>query len=152
MQRLPTAVERLLEGVESGDWEGMEQHFTPDALYDGSMPQWRVQYRGPDRIVQKLREEWAGRYAWRIVERHVTQDDDSVVVAFEAMGVEPGGGSQAKGVAWCRVANIFRLRDGRIAEHRSFSCGVWDEAIVRHVEQSAPVVERPAAAVASEVR
>ncbi len=44
----------------------------------------------------------------------------------------------------CRIANIFRLEDGRIAEHRLYCCGEWDEETLRHIEARAPNVRRVA--------
>ncbi len=145
MEQLPAAVQRLLEGIESGDWEGMEQHFTPDALYDGSMPGWRVQYEGPVRIVQELREVWTGAHTWRLVERHAIRAGDNVVVDFEAHGTAPASDSEPARDERYRMANIFRLDDGRIAEHRYYCCGVWDEATVRQIEETAPKVARSGA-------
>lgn len=142
MERLPDAVQRFLEGLESGDWTGMEQHLTPDVLYDGSMPGWRVQYEGPARVTQEYREEWTGRHPWQVTDRNVTQFNDTVVVDFEANFISPGHETHPPARELVRMANVFRLRDGRIAEHRYFCCGEWDEATIRRVETAAPRVER----------
>lgn len=136
MQQLPTAVQRFLDGLQSGDWGGMEQHLTPDAIQDGSMPEWRVQYEGPARITQAFREEWTSRGAWRIPEPTITQSDDTVIVEIEGTLVTPDE------ELLCRIANFFQVLHGRIAEHRYYCCGEWGEATVRRIEAEAPRVER----------
>ena len=136
MERLPSAVQRFLDGLRTGDWDGMEQHFTPDAIHDGSMPDWRVQYAGPDRIVRAYREEWTGKGTWDIPEPAVTQSADTVVVELEGTLATPGEN------LLCRIANFFQVRDGRIAEHRYYCCGEWSEVTVRRIEADAPRFER----------
>jgi ketosteroid isomerase-like protein len=135
MQRLPNAVQRFLDGLRTGDWDGMEEHFTQDAIHDGSMPGWRVRYQGPARIARAYREEWTGKGTWSLPEPTVTQTDDTIVVELEAT-------LEAEEPLVCRIANFFRLRDGRIAEHRYYCCGEWDQATVRRIEEEAPRIER----------
>jgi len=135
MQQLPNSVQRFLDGLRTGDWDGMEQHFTPDAIHDGSMPDWRVQYGGPDRIVQAYREEWTGKGTWSLPEPTVIQTDDTVVIELE-------GTLEAEEPLLCRIANFFQLRDGRIAQHRYYCCGEWDQATVRRIQEEAPRIER----------
>ncbi|MBW3658686.1 MAG: nuclear transport factor 2 family protein [Actinobacteria bacterium] len=136
MQHVPTAVQRFLDGVQTGDWDGMEQHLTTDAVYDGSMPDWRAQYEGRARIARAYREEWTARGAWRISEPTVTWSDDTVAVELEGRLVTPDE------QLLCRLANFFELQDGRIAEHRYYCCGEWSEATVRRIEAEAPSIER----------
>lgn len=102
------------------------------------MPQWRVQYAGPDRIVQAYREEWTVKGTWTLPEPTETQADDTVVVELEGTLNAPDE------PLVCRIANFFRLRDGRIAEHRYYCCGEWDEATVRQIEAEAPTIARTA--------
>ncbi len=136
MRELPNAVQRFLDGLRTGDWDGMEQHLTPDAVHDGSMPHWRVQYAGPDRIVRAYREEWTSKGTWTMPEPAVTQTDDTVVLEVEGTLHAPDE------PLVCRIANVFALRDGRIAEHRNYSCGEWTEAVLREIEASAPKIAR----------
>lgn len=136
MEQLPTAVRRFLDGLQSGDWTGMEQHFTPDAVQDGSMPGWRVRYAGPGAIVAAYREEWTGRGTWKIQVPAVTQSSDTVAIEMEARLVTPDDSLV------CRIANFFSVRDGRIAEHRYYCCGEWTEETVRRIEAQAPGFSR----------
>lgn len=136
MEQLPSAVQRFLDGLRTGDWDGMEQHFTPDAIHDGSMPDWRVQYEGPAAITQAYREEWTGKGTWRLPEPTVTRSGDVVVVELEGTLMTHGE------ELLCRIANFFQLRDGRIAEHRYYCCGEWSEDVVHTIEADAPKIER----------
>jgi len=136
MKQLPNAVQRFLDGLKSGDWTGMEQHLTPDAIHDGSMPGWRVLYEGPASIVQAFREEWTGKGTWRLPELNVTTAGDTVVVELEGTLIT------SNEELLCRIANFFELRDGRIAEHRYYCCGEWSEETVRQIETEAPKIDR----------
>lgn len=132
MEQVPTAVQRFLDGLQTGDWAGMEQHLTPDSRHDGSMPFWRTRYSGPERIVRAYREEWTAKGTWRLPQPVVTQTDDTVIVELEGTMM----GAEEK--LLCRIANVFALRDGRIAEHRYYCCGEWSEQVVREIEAEAP--------------
>lgn len=136
MEQLPNAVRRFLDGLATGNWDGMQQHFTRDAIHDGSMPEWRVQYQGPERIVQAFREEWTAKGSWHIRNPAVMQAGDTVALELECTLVAPDGRIM------CRIANFFELRDGRIVEHRYYCPGEWNEATLRRIEADAPKVER----------
>jgi ketosteroid isomerase-like protein len=139
---VPAPVRRFLEGVESGDWDGMESCLTPDVLYDASVPGWHFQHQGPARVAEQYRQEWTGKHSWRMVELHVSPTTDGVVVDFEARGQCPGDDDHRPHEEAVRIANIFRLTNGRIAEHRFYCCGEWDEQTLRRIEAEAPRVER----------
>jgi hypothetical protein len=141
---VPVAVQRLLDGMQTANWDGIEECFTADALYDASVPGWRYQYEGAERIARELREEWTAKHPWRIVELHVAPTAEGVVVDFEIRGRCPGDEHHTQHEEACRLANIFRLEDGRIAEHRFYCCGEWDEETLRRIEDEAPRVRRGA--------
>lgn len=136
MNQLPTAVQRFLDGLGSGDWTGIEAHLTLDVVQDGSMPGWRLQYQGPQRVVRALHEEWTDHGIWAITERHATVTDSTAVVELEAVSSPDRGPRRT-----VRMANVFTLREGRIAEHRYYCCGDWDEETVRRIEAEAPKVD-----------
>lgn len=143
MTELPAAIQRLLDGIQTGDWVGVEAHLAPDAIYDGSMPGWRVQYQGAERIVRELREEWTGKHTWRIVELHASPTADGTVIDFELRGRCPGDETHPGHEEAVRVANIFRLEEGRISEHRYYCCGEWDEETLRRIKAEAPTIALP---------
>jgi hypothetical protein len=136
---LPTAVEAFLERIATADWDGIEDHLTPDVLYDASVPGWHYQYQGAGRVAQEYREEWSGKYRWAIVERHTVADDRSVVLLVEMHGTAIRSGEHPPVV--CRLSNLFRLREGRIGEHRYTCCGEWPPETVQHIAEHAPMVE-----------
>lgn len=136
MERLPKAVQRFLDGLATGNWDGMEQHLTPDSVQDGSLPGWRVRRQGPDRIVREFREDWTARGAWRFKELTATQAGNTVALELECSLVSP------EERITCRFANFFVLRGDRIAEHRFYCPGEWDEAMLRRIEAEAPKIER----------
>ena len=43
MDQVPRAVQRFLDGMESGEWDGVGDFITSDALMDCSVPEWRFQ-------------------------------------------------------------------------------------------------------------
>ena len=106
MDQVPTAVHRFLEGAEHGDWDGFEQHLTPDARSCWATAGDRAVCQGPNEIVQDLHQRW-GRGTNGSATRRVHHHGDSVVVAFE--GVRDGGAEPLRGT------HTFSLHDGRIA-------------------------------------
>ncbi|MGH2597922.1 MAG: nuclear transport factor 2 family protein [Dehalococcoidia bacterium] len=145
MAEVPAAIQHFLEGIQTGNWDGVEDCFTPDAVYDASVPGWHYQYQGAARIAQELREEWTGKHPWWLVEINVVLTPVGAVVDFEARGRCPGDERHAPHEEGIRLANIFRLEGGRIAEHRFYCCGEWDEETLRRIEAEAPNVRRAAA-------
>lgn len=128
--------------MESGRWDGIADQLAPDVVYDASVPGWHYQYQGAARVAREYREEWTGRHPWRVVELHANPTPDGVVVGLEIRGRDPG----ADGDEACRLANVFRLADGRIALHRFYCCGEWDAETVRRIDAEAPRLEHPEAA------
>lgn len=139
---IPPAIQTFLEGIETGRWETIEHHLADDVFYDATVPGWHYQYEGAARVAEEYREEWTGKHTWRVVERHVSSTPDGAVVDFEARGRCPGDDNHAAHEEAVRIANIFRLKNGRIAEHRFYCCGEWDEETLRRIEAEAPKAQR----------
>jgi hypothetical protein len=140
---LPPAVACFLRGLETGEWGAMESCLAPDVLYDATVPGWHYQYEGNERVLLEYREEWTGKHTWRIVERHAPIVAEGVaVVDLEARGRCPGDTGHASHEEAVRIANIFHLVGGRIAEHRFYCCGEWDEETLHRIETEAPHVDR----------
>jgi ketosteroid isomerase-like protein len=139
---IPAAVARFLDALETGRWDGFHECLSPDVVYDASVPGWHYQYEGAARVAQEYEHEWTGKHAWHVIERHVSPTADGVVVDFEARGRCPGDDSHGPHEEAVRIANIFRLEDGRIAEHRFYCCGEWDEETLRRIELEASKIER----------
>lgn len=135
------AVERFLRGLETGQWDGMDRSLSAEVVYDASVPAWRSQYRGAERVLGQYMDEWSA-HPWRIVEQHITPTADGVVIDLEARGRCPGDDDHGPHEEAVRMANIFRLRDGQIAEHRVYCCGEWDETTLRRIEETAPRIDK----------
>ena len=111
-------------------------------LYDASVPGWHYQYEGAERVAKEYENEWTGQHVWDVVEHHVSPTPDGVVLDFEARGTCRGDANHPPHEEAVRIANIFRLEGGRIAEHRFYCCGEWDEETLRRIEAEAPKVNR----------
>ena len=139
MAEIPHAIRRLLDGIETGNWDGFEEHVTPDVLYDGTVPGWHYQYEGAQRVVEEYRTDWSG---WRIITLRTSPTPNGMIVEFEARKHISSTGQHPPGQKGVRMANIFRLEEGRIAEHRFYCGGEWDEATLQRIEAEAPKVQR----------
>lgn len=125
MAQLPTAVQRVLEGLTTGNWDGIEQHLTPDVFHDASVPGWRMQRQGVTDVAKEMRS-WPVFRELQHLQAHLA--GDTVIVELQGVHDSPHGPLTD------RFANFFELRDGRIAEHRYYCCGEWDEATVGQLE------------------
>jgi hypothetical protein len=65
------ALHQCVELIEMGNWEGIEQHLTPDVFHDASVPGWRMQFVGVDRVAQEMRR-WTAGSAFSIDEQTAT--------------------------------------------------------------------------------
>lgn len=125
MAQIPTAVQRVLDGLTTGDWNGIEQHLTPDVFHDASVPGWRMQRQGVTAVANEMRS-WPTFKEVQFQREYVA--GDTVIVELQAVHDSPGG------LLLDRFANFFVLRDGRIAEHRYYCCGEWDEGTVARLD------------------
>jgi hypothetical protein len=139
---VPPAIGRFLTGLETSNWDGMEDFLTDDALYDGTVPGWWYQYQGRETLLHAYRSEWTGKHAWRVIALKVLPTPDGAVVELEARGDCPGDAEHAPHQEGLRLANIFRLDDGRIAEHRYYCPGEFSEEELRRIDLEAPKVRR----------
>jgi len=128
--RTTRAVQRFLDGVETGAWLGMEQHFTPTAMSTTFSLATRSSQSGPGSIVQALGSAWP-LGVWRIARTSVAYGDDTIVVELETHRSSDGP-QGTPDIARCSV-DIFVITDGRIAALRSYQC----EAPARHQQQTA---------------
>ncbi len=138
---MPDAVRLFVDGLRTGGWDGMAECLAPDVVYDASVPGWRYQLQGAARVMEEYRDEWTGQHTWAVIELHVAPTADGAVVDFELRGPCPGDDQHAGHEEAVRVANIFVIDDGRIAEHRFYCCGQWDQETIRRIEAEAPKLE-----------
>jgi hypothetical protein len=141
MTDMPSAIRHFLNGIETGNWEGFDACVTSDVLYDGTVPGWHYQYEGAERVVQEYQSEWSG---WHIITLHTNPTPDGMLVEFEARKHRPGPDQQRPQQWGVRMANIFRFDGDRIAEHRFYCGGEWDESTLHRIDAEAPKVQRNA--------
>lgn len=119
-----TVADALLLAIETGDFDGLEDAYGPDALFDASVPSWNFQRHGAREVVAQLREWFAT--PGRLIERNVVDTAEGVVVDFERRWRCPGDASHAAHDEGCRQAHVLRIVDGRIAAQRVWCAGAWD--------------------------
>lgn len=117
-EHVPRAIERFLDGLGTGAWTGMEQHFSPTAVSEAFGTDTSARRSGPAAIVQALRSEWADS-SWNLDHIAVSYGPNTVVVELCARRV--AGESSAPDHAR-RNVDVFRLDGGRIVEHRAYRC------------------------------
>jgi hypothetical protein len=76
--------ERLRTAVESGDFAGFAEAYTPDALLDAALPGARERVRGPDDIAAVLAAVFPG--AGRLIEWDLAAQDGGVALWLERVG------------------------------------------------------------------
>ena len=131
----PAAIERFLEAMRTADWDGLEDIYADDAVFDASVPNWHFQYEGGSKCVEQL-ADWFGIVP-DVFQPIVTPTEDGAVVDFEMRRMCPGNPAEnhAPHVEGTRQAHIFRFRDGKITEQRVYCAGEW-------LEEEAPKVSR----------
>ena len=136
------AISKFVEAMRTARWDGFEKMYTPDALFDASVPNWHFQLEGGDKAVEQL-ADWFG-IAPDVFEAVITATEDGAVVDFEMRRTCPGNPSEnhAPHLEGTRQAHIFRLRDGKIAEERVYCSGEWLEEDWRKIDAEAPKVAR----------
>ena len=140
MADIPGSITRFVEALESSRWDELADCYAPDAVFDGSVPNWHFQWEGAAKAVDQLKEWWGSGRDPKLVELHVAPTSDGAVVDFELRWTCPGDENHAPHLEGCRQAHIFRLRDGVIAEQRVYCSGEWNEEELRKIDAEAPKV------------
>lgn len=124
----------FLSGVQTGCWDALGPLLAADVVYDASVPGWRYRLSGRDAVLAELRRAWTGRHVWRIAEQRLAPTPDGAALELELRGRCPGDEDHAPHGQACRLASVFRLEAGRIAEQRLYCCGEWDEQTVSRID------------------
>jgi len=140
--QVPEAIQRFVEALRTAQWEGLEDAYADDAVFDASVPNWHFQYEGAAKCVEQLRD-WFGIEPM-LLEQRVTATEDGAVVDFELRRMCPGNPAEnhPPHVEGTRQAHIFRLRDGKIVEERVYCSGEWLEEDWKRIDAEAPKVAR----------
>ena len=59
MSDAPHAIQRFIDAMRTARWDGLEEAYTEDAIFDASVPNWHFQYEGPAKCVEQL-ADWFG--------------------------------------------------------------------------------------------
>lgn len=119
---------------EAGDVEALADLYTPDALYDMTLPQWQFQLQGPEAIVAQLKM-YFDRGAVNVVSwKQRTGGFGAVVEEASRWMVQPEE-------LYYRQVHIFVTNaDDKIIEHVIYCPGEWDKATVERHKAEAPII------------
>jgi predicted metal-dependent enzyme (double-stranded beta helix superfamily) len=124
------ALERATDALRRYDLAALLHLYRPDALVDANVPQWRMQFRGPDAIrpmLEELLELRALRVTASRMHRSVGARTVEVETRFEQDGEQR---------LW-REVHLLRGDGTGIAEHTVYCTGIWDAAtIARHAAEA----------------
>ncbi len=138
MEAATTAVDAFLARLESGDWRGMEEHYTPGAVFSATVPQWNFAVQGPARIAEELIKWYPNAATLRDV--HVEPTSRGAVVEFERRWERFEAGDNTPEVVGVRQMHMLILDGDRIAEHHAHCAGRWDAQTFATIEAEAPKV------------
>jgi hypothetical protein len=127
------AIAAFVEGVRTGEWEPLEEHYHPDVKFHGTVPRWHFPVRGRPDVIEQM-GKWFP-YAAELNDLHVTPTEDGAVVEFERRWQRPGDGEAEPEEVGVRQAHVLRLdAEGRIIEQRGHCAGIWDAATFAEIE------------------
>ncbi|MFJ9121791.1 hypothetical protein ACIRJO_40455 [Streptomyces sp. NPDC102394] len=94
--------------------------FTDDVFLDLTLPQWRLQARGPEEIVAMRRRSHP--FLGTVPRHRLDATPTGFVLEFEESWED------GQGTWYCRELMRADVRDGRIAEAAVYCTGDWDQA------------------------
>lgn len=127
-------VERFTTRIQQGEFDGIADLYTEDALFDAHVPDWRFQVQGPDAIARQIQQWFQLPGSFHDVVAHQTVSGD-LIVRFEWREEE---GTDRAIVS--REMQQWRLAGGRIAEQVVFCAGRWDVPLVQKMAAESPLV------------
>lgn len=125
-------IDTLARCLESGDFAQLAPAYSPNALLDAHVPNWRFQLEGPERITGQFQSWWPtpGRLtAWG-----ATATDDGFVVQFERWWQE--GPDELS----CRQLHLLRLEAGSVVEQVVYCAGRWGADLRAKMAAASPLV------------
>lgn len=128
-----TVTARVIKVYVEGDLSALDGLYTPSAVADVNVPQWRYQVNGAEDIERALREDELGVPGRLVPFWRVGTTDEGLYLETEVR-FQGGDGEQM----W-RSLHLFRLHQGQIAEHTIYCSGIWSPAdIARHQAANVP--------------
>jgi hypothetical protein len=122
----------IVDALRRGDMDQLAALYTPDALIDLNVPQWRWQVGGtPAR--RALAEDFHAADRSATVHR-VTPTTDGLLLEEDVSFTEHGETRRF------RQMHAFRLDGEQIIEHVIYCTGVWDAATIARQAVEAPMI------------
>ena len=136
--RTDTIADRIERCFRAVDFDSLRDLYHPDAILDATVPQWRFQFQGSQRIAAWYRDAYSQVQEPRCTWLRITSAEGLVLVEWE---LRDGEGEQQVLV---REVDIFRIEGDRIVEQTHYCPGVWDaETIARHRAEAPMVRSEP---------
>ncbi len=132
-----TLTARIARYLRDGAVDDLIALYSPDALLDANVPQWRFRLQGPSAIAEVLHEA-TGVADRQVIGWRATTTSDGLVAEMEVHFQNEGSGEQR---LW-REVHILRTDGEAITEHVSYCTGIWDEATIARHAAEAPMVRR----------
>jgi hypothetical protein len=127
---MTTAIDRFVQAIEHAAIPASAA-FTPDAVLDATVPNWRFTVAGSGNIEYELARWFAD--PGRFEDLTVTELPDGALVRFVLTWEEAGEPHM------CHQAHMLTLRDGLIARDVAFCGGRWGAALLAEMADAALV-------------
>ena len=130
-------IDRFRQALGSGDHSRLTEVYSPDAVFDVNLPEWRFSLVGPDRIAGQLD-------AWHPEAPNVVEWDERPTGwgAIVELALWEGPGHEL----YSRSTHTFDVSGDRIVRHVMYCTGDWDPATTaryRGMQEAQPVERRP---------
>lgn len=127
-------IDKLRERWQTDDFDPLREVYATDALLDIHVPSDRMQYRGPEAIVQFWKHDFGPPRRFRFLYwvEHPTPWGTTIETAVLD---EPTG-------EYYRWVNLLFVTNDQISQHVIYCTGAWDEAAARQWEQDADLDAR----------
>ncbi len=129
-----TVAEHVVACLRAGNYVGLTERFSPDALLDMNLPTWRFQLQGRGAISEYFTEQTSGLANLRCTQMRELVTDDAVAVESECRFDGPDGE-----YLW-RCVDLVRVVAGEIVEHTQYCTGCWPPDQIARQATEAPMV------------
>ena len=136
MQTTGAAIIAFLDAVQSGEWRDMEVLYAPDAIFDGTVPEWHFTIQGAGTVIEEL-GRWFPATA-TLSDVRIEPTVHGAAIEFERRWNRAGEMDTPPEMVGVRQAHILKIVHGRIVEQRAHCSGIWDAATFATIEAEAP--------------
>ncbi len=131
-----TAVDRLLELIETGQGAATDEVFAPGATLDATVPGWRFHLTGAEKIAKQFSSWFADVARYEELERHTSGGVEFVTYLIAA--------EDANGVPYVAHQSHRLSIDaaGLIVSDQFFCGGRWDAALLAEMAEAQAAIDR----------